>query len=52
MVSTTLNAPEKIESAGFNRTQATAIVGAFEQADSEQAARLATKAEAIRDEMT
>ena len=43
MVSTTLNALEKLEDAGFNRTQASAIVGAFEQADSEQAAQLATK---------
>ena len=45
MASTTLTALEKLEDAGFNRTQATAIVGAFEQADSEQAARLATKAD-------
>ena len=45
MASTTLTALENLESAGFNRTQATAIVGAFEQADSEQAERLATKAD-------
>lgn len=45
MVSTTLTALEKLENAGFNRTQATAIVGAFEQADSEQVESLATKAD-------
>ena len=45
MASTTLTALENLENAGFNRTQATAIVGAFKQADSEQAERLATKAD-------
>ncbi len=45
MASTTLTALEKLESAGFNRTQATAIVATFEQADSEQAGALATKAD-------
>ena len=45
MTSTTLNALEKLETAGFNRDQATAIVATFEQADSEQAAILATKAD-------
>ena len=45
MASTTLSALEKLETAGFNRTQATAIVGSFEQADSEQAEQLATKAD-------
>lgn len=45
MVSTTLTALEKLESAGFNRTQATAIVATFEDADSEQAGTLATKAD-------
>ena len=43
MASTTLTALEKLESAGFDRAQASAIVEAFEQADSEQAAPLATK---------
>ena len=45
MASITLSALEKLETAGFNRTQATAIVGAFEQADSEQAGQLASKAD-------
>lgn len=45
MASTTLTALEKLESAGFNRTQATAIVATFEDADSEQAGTLATKAD-------
>ena len=45
MASTTLTALEKLESAGFNRTQATAIVATFVQADSEQAGALATKAD-------
>ena len=45
MVSTTLNALEKLEDAGFDRTQATAIVGAFEEADSEQAAQRASKSD-------
>jgi len=45
MASTTLTALEKLENAGFDRTQATAIVGAYEQADSEQAEKLATKAD-------
>ena len=42
MASATLTALEKLKSAGFNRTQVAAIVGAFQQAAPEQADRLAT----------
>lgn len=40
---TTIEALEKLETAGFDRAKATAIVAAFEQADSKQATRFATK---------
>ena len=41
----TRDALDRLEAAGFNRTQASAIVASFETADAKQEERLATKAD-------